>query len=178
MRSTLQILSDITRSQSLELLLVGGYALQAYGVARQTMDVDCLVKANDSGRLDESLRNAGYKSAGKTENFHRYRSDSIYLMDVDVLFVDSETMGKLLKDAVKFSLQNEEFRVPSIINFIALKLHAIKNDPAREARDISDITEVLRMNKGEVSRKELEEICGRYGPEGIFVKLEVCRPWK
>ncbi len=40
-------------SQSLELLLIGGYALQAYGVARQTMDVDCLVKADDSGRVLE-----------------------------------------------------------------------------------------------------------------------------
>jgi len=162
----------------MELLLIGGYALQAYGVARQTMDVDCLVAQKDSDRLDAGLRSAGYESAGKTENFHRYRSELIYLMDVDVLYVDSETMSKLLKDALKFCLHDEEFRVPSIINFIALKLHGIRNDPSREARDISDIIEVLRVNKTEVSRQQLEDVCRRYGPEGVFTKLEACRTWK
>jgi hypothetical protein len=176
MKSTLQIISEAMVSESLDLLLIGGYGLQAYGVVRQTMDVDCLISQGDRDKLDAALRDAGYESAGESDNFRRYRSESLYLMDIDVLFVDGGTMAKLSAEVREFRLQNQVFRVPSMIHLIALKLHGIKNDTSREARDISDVIELLRLNAGEVPRKDLEDACRRYGPEGIFAKLENYRP--
>jgi len=174
MKSTLQIISDTAVSQSLDILLIGGYALQAYGVVRQTIDVDCLVSLNDREKLDSILCNNGYKGVGKTENFHRYRNESIYLMDIDVLYVNSDTMNKLIRAAMEFHLQDKAFRVPGMIHLIALKLHGIKNNPAREARDITDITELLRLNKDKVKLEEIRDVCRRYGPDNIFAKLEGC----
>ena len=55
MKTTLEILSNGIKEQRIEVLLVGGYALQAYGVARQTFDVDCLMVDTDSKKLDEIL---------------------------------------------------------------------------------------------------------------------------
>lgn len=175
MKSTLQIISDATVSGPLDLLLIGGYALQAYGVVRQTMDVDCLITQKDRNKLDSALRCAGYQSAGETENFCRYRNESIYLMDVDVLFIDTDTMARLLENAREFLFQKQVFRVPCMSHLIALKLHGIKNDISRESRDVSDIIELLRFNVGEVTGTELEDICRRYGPEGIFSKFKDCR---
>jgi hypothetical protein len=55
---------------------------------------------------------------------------------------------------------------------VALKLHAVKNAPRREARDFGDIVELLRANRVEWQIKELKSLCQKYGPKDIYAKLE------
>jgi hypothetical protein len=43
--------------------------------------------------------------------------------------------------------------------------------PEREARDFGDIAELLRVNRGQISRRELEELCRQFAPPEIGAKL-------
>ncbi len=172
MKTTIDILVEGLARHKLEALVIGGYSLPAYGVMRQTLDVDCLIAETEINRLKEILSEAGYVEKEKTENFVRYSHPSVCLMDVDVVFVDQNTFNKMMKESMVYRMGKVEIRVPSLIHLISLKLHAVKNNPERENRDMGDIGELLKSNPGNLSMAELKSICGKYGPEGTFAKLE------
>ena len=155
-------------SQIPELLLIGGHALQAHNVVRQTVDVDCLVPETRASALEEVLGSAGFSRLARTENFSRFRHP--HLGHVDALFVDPLTFDQLSRQSLPYQIGDVTLRVPSLGHLIALKLHAIKNDPARELRDLSDIAEIVKRNS--FSNDELHRLCLRFGPAGIWDKVQ------
>ena len=158
------------------MLIIGGHALEAHGVARQTVDVDCLIVEKDRDAVDDLLRGGGYVLQGSTENFARYTHPSPALPEVDLLFVDEPVFEKLLAAAIPLRRGSREFRVPSLTHLIALKLHAMRNDSQREARDLGDIVELLRANPGVVAAVELNELCARFGSADVAQKLAASLP--
>ena len=167
----MQAVFDILSRSSVPLLIVGGHALTAHGVLRQTFDVDCLIADEDAETLDSLLRAENYELAARSNNFARYRSRLPNLPEVDVLFVDRDTFDKLQHNSIPLQRRKHRFQAPGLMQLIALKLHAIRNEPRRSARDVADITELLRLNPGKVSSTDLEELCQRFGPPGIRDKL-------
>lgn len=172
MKTALDMLLQGIASKSLRLLIIGGHALQSYGLVRQTFDLDCLVSDKSLPALRDILAQIGYREISKTDNFARFRHKSPYFIDMDVLLVDSSTFEKLYKDSREYSDDLPGLRVPLLQHLIALKLHAIKNSPSRETRDLSDIKELLRINPKAISGKELEKLCKQFGPAGIMEKLK------
>ncbi len=141
--------------------------MQTYGVVRQTLDVDCV--ATDPGRriLARALKESGYEVCQQTPVFTRYRHDSPWLMDVDVLLVDASTYERLLLDSRPWRAGTSTWRVPSLPHLVAMKLHAIRQNPARLGRDLADIISLLQQNPDVVSRDELLALCERFGPPGM-----------
>jgi hypothetical protein len=93
-------------------------------------------------------------------------------MDVDVMIVDRGTFDKMFARSSGREVRSFTVRVPSMLHLIALKLHAMKNNPKRMLKDMSDIVELLRANPSVVHGDELDDVCVRYGPDGIREKLE------
>ena len=171
MQTTLDILVGGLAGQGISVLLIGGNALPAYGVVRQTVDVDCLMTNTGTRALAEVMESNGYVEKGRTESFVRYSHPSLYLMDLDVILVDRGTFEKMLQASNLYRIGNKEVRVPCVAHFIALKLHAIKNRPEREKKDILDILDLLDKNRDAVPPDELHDLCKQYGPEGVEAKL-------
>ncbi len=171
MKTTLEILAEIAKRAPLRLLLVGGYALPFYGIFRQTLDVDCLIAESDREGLGSHLAEAGYSVRAQTENFIRFGHESVSLMHIDALVVGQDTFEEMFRQSQDYPVGSHLFHVPTLVHLIALKLHAVKNNPRREARDLADIVELLRANANQVTGEELEKLCRRYGPEGVFQKL-------
>ncbi|MDD2600106.1 MAG: hypothetical protein PHO37_12920 [Kiritimatiellae bacterium] len=172
MKSTQQIVSEGMAERGASVLLIGGMALPAFDVVRQTIDLDCLIAASQEGVLRDVLVAAGYNEAARTAMFVRYSSPSVYHYDVDVLLVDDITFEKILADSQLFNAGLGSFYVPSLAHMIMLKLHAMKNNRSRELKDLSDIVELLRANPGEIAEKALQAMCRKYGPEGVYIKLK------
>jgi len=172
----MQSVFDLLVKCDFPLLVIGGHGIEAHGVSRQTVDVDCLLAADDRGALDATLGRGGYRRIGDTDNFARYAHESPLVPDVDVLFVDRETFAKLSIGTVELHRGNHHFQVPGLANLIALKLHAIRNNPAREIRDLGDIAELLRANPGQISSDALKELCASFGPADVAAKLESPAP--
>jgi hypothetical protein len=108
----------------------------------------------------------------RSEIFARYRHLSLNLADVDVLYVDGRTAEQMRQQAAQHRVGGVFCRVPALSHLVALKLHAIRNNPAREPRDFADIVELLRVNVGTIEREELQALCAKYGPGGMWSKLE------
>ncbi len=168
----MQPLFDLLGRFPHSLLVIGGHALAVHGVARQTVDVDCLIAAENRQALDAHLRGGGFKRLAETDNFARYNHPSELVPDIDVLFVDAATFEKLHVRGVPLQRGQTTLEVPALAHLIALKLHAIRNNPTREAGDLGDITKLLRANPGAISASELDALCARFGPPGTAPKLQ------
>lgn len=176
MQGVLIQLTKIAAERRIPMLLIGGHALQAYGVTRQTLDVDVLIAEAHAAAMEEALLQVGYTVQARSEIFARHRHASPLLPDVDVLFVDDRTAERMSRQATERLMGGAACRVPALPHLLALKLHAIRNNPPREPRDFADIVELLRANPGAISPDALRALCAQYGPEGIWEKLEAA-PW-
>jgi predicted nucleotidyltransferase len=159
------------------LLIIGGQALAAHGVMRQTLDVDCLIAAENRNALDELLRSGGFSPVATSANFARYRHESELIAEVDVLFADAATFEKLFAASILLP-SDEKIRGPSLPHLIALKLHAIRSNPQRESRDLNDIADLMRANPGAVTASELAALCAQFSTPDIAAKLQLQFPNK
>ena len=125
----MQALFDLLGRFPQPLLVIGGHALAAHGVARQTVDVD-------------------------------------------LLFVDAPTFDRLESGGVPLQRGRVTLHAPALPHLIALKLHAIRNNPAREAGDLGDIARLLHANREAIAANELAALCEQFGPPGINAKLQ------
>ncbi len=160
------------RQAGVSCILIGGFAVNHYKVARQTADVDFLITKEDFNKITNVLEKAGYKQILLQENFVQLGSSQPSLMDVDFMFIERETFEKILRDGEQIKIAGKTFTVPSLNHLIALKLHAIKYNPKiRLSRDLPDIINLIRINKVNVNDKQFKELCLKYGTEEIYRRI-------
>jgi len=159
-----------------EALLVGGQALPAYGVVRQTLDIDCLAAPAGQAKLKRVLELAGYCLAGQSAAVLRYHHDSLLLVDVDILLVNVDTYDKLLRDSREWRTEKSVWRVPSLPHLMALKLHSMKNNPARRGHDLTDLISLLEQNPQALTREAVRDLCQEFGLPEIAADLERLLP--
>jgi hypothetical protein len=172
MKSTPEIVSEGMAACGEPILLIGGMALPAYDVIRQTVDMDVLISTSQESVVRNVLVPAGYKEVARTEMFVRYSSPSVYHYDVDVLLVDDPTFETMLAESQLFDEGRSTFNIPCIAHMLMLKLHAMKNSSSRELKDLGDVVEILRANPDAVEDSELQSLCEKYGPAGVYRKLK------
>ncbi len=140
--------------------------------SRQTADVDFLITKEDFEKIEPLLKKEGFKKDYEQEVFVRLLGNSSYLMDVDFMFVDKDTLDKIIKEGKDISIAGQKFMVPSLNHLIALKLHAIKYNPKiREYKDLPDIIQLVRINKLDVKDTIFKDICLKYGTEELYNKI-------
>lgn len=172
-QSIFHLVSDITKKTGIPVVLIGGFAASHYKYARQTMDVDFLIKKEDFEKILALLEKAGYKINYSQETFSRLISaDGLLMMDIDFMFVDEETFAKIIKDSQKIDIAGCEFRVPSLEHLIALKLHAVKYNPKpRINKDIPDIINLIKINKVDAKSEKFKALCLKYATQEIYQKI-------
>ncbi len=166
------LVSAVTKKAGVSCVLIGGFAVNYYKVTRQTADVDFLISRKDYEKILSLLEGAGFKQDYTQEVFARLSSQKSYLMDLDFMFVDEETMDKMAKEGKKIAIAGKEFIVPSLSHLIALKLHAIKYNPkTRELKDFLDIVELVKVNHVNVKSDEFKDLCLKYGTAELYQKI-------
>lgn len=171
-RSVFHLISDVTHEEGVSCVLIGGFAINHYRVTRQTADVDFLITKEDFDKISGLLEKVGYKKALLQENFAQLQSSRLSLLDVDFMFVDEQTLKKIIKEGERFKIVGQTFIVPSLHHLIALKLHSIKHNPKlRLARDLPDIINLVRINEVDVKDKKFKELCLKYGTTEDYNKI-------
>lgn len=166
------LISAIFDKADISCVLIGGFAVNYYKVTRQTADVDFLITKNDFKKISGLLEDEGYKQDHTQEVFTRLKSNKLYLMDLDFMFVDKDTLNKIIKDGKGINIAEQKFIVPSLNHLIALKLHSIKYNPKiRENEDLPDIINLIRVNKVKVKSDEFKNLCLKYGTEELYNKV-------
>jgi len=170
------LIADASRKTGITCVLIGGFAVNYYKVTRQTADVDFLITKEDFEKIIGSLKKAGYKLDFSQKVFVRLKSSNraknVYLMDMDFMFVDKDTLTKIVKDGKKTDIAEQRFIVPSLNNLITLKLHSLKYNPKlRENKDLADIVDLIRVNKVNYKGKKFQDLCLKYGNSAIYKKI-------
>lgn len=151
--------------------------MHAYRYTRQTMDFDFMVAEPNYAPLREYLEGRGYAEQGQMGRFGRFRPGPGQEPVLDIGLVDETTFDKLWAGSEEHEWDDVRLRVPAFLHLIALKLHASKN-VNRGERDIGDVWELLRLNPSRYSQSELEDVCAKYGPAGIYERLKRARPYE
>jgi len=170
--SVFHFISSVCAKNKIAYVLIGGFALNYHKVTRQTADVDFLITKEDFDKINVLLEKEGFKQDYTHEVFARLSAEKPYFMDLDFMFVDAETLDKIIKEAKESDIAGEKFLVPCLNHLIALKLHAIKYNPKiRENRDLADIVELIKVNKVDVKVNTFKVLCLKYGTEELYRKI-------
>ena len=118
-----------------KLLVIGGNALIAYGSDRLTQDCDCAVVSETEKELASELVKQGYVFQEQQDSFTRYVHLGRLKPVVDVMLLNKETFEKLWLESREVLLGGVRLRVPKPLHLVALKLHALKQNPDRMGKD-------------------------------------------
>lgn len=174
------LLSEILKETGVSSLVIGGFAVNHYHFSRTTGDIDLLMTEGNFEQIWPRLEKTGCKQVFRNKLFVTLQSEVPPPMAIDIGFVDSETFLKMVKEQEKTEIAGYPFTVLSLNHLIAMKLHAIKNNPeGRERWDLRDILELIKANRVDIKDPHFRDSCVKYGSEEIYKKiLQGSGKWK
>ncbi len=154
------------------VILIGGHAVGVRGYQRVTLDVDFMITEADYEKMKPALCAEGYEEVVRTDVAAKLRAKSENCLDIDFMFVDGETFRGIQKESEAETFQNAQFLVPKAEHLIALKLHAIKQQPElRELKDLGDIVELIKANRLKTSSENFRSLCLKFGTPELYQKI-------
>ena len=153
-------------------LLIGGYAVNAYGYSRTTRDVDFMIVSSDFDKARRVVQQCGYRQYVHKDLCARFVDHERQWAPLDLVFVEQGTFQNILKEAKGVEVMGRKLLVPSAEHLVALKLHAIKNDPQRETKDLNDIFEIIKAKGLDVNAPKFKDFCLKFGNAGLFERIQ------
>ncbi|MBI4399088.1 MAG: nucleotidyltransferase family protein [Candidatus Omnitrophica bacterium] len=164
-------LSAEFKKAEVPFVLIAGFAVNYYKVARQTGDIDLMIAVQDFEKAAEILRKGQYKQTFKNETFAWFEDSPIYRIGIDTLFVAPETLQSMISEGTKAVIAGAEVIVPSLQHLIALKLHSIKSNTRRELIDLIDVYYLVRAHGINVYADDFKQLCETYANKEIYQKI-------
>ena len=158
---TLRMICSQLGAHSIEHALIGAFALQAYGYARATRDIDFVVRSRDKAGVINLLESLGFDTIHSSESYsnHIHPIDSLR---VDFMYVDDTTGDRLLDASRQCSAFGDTaVTVAAVPHLVAMKLFSARNNPDRQLRDLADVKELLRVSA--IDKETLRSLVERYG---------------
>ena len=146
--------------------VVGGVAMQTYGLARATQDLDLVTEAHAAAALVPWLESEGFETLHASPAFSNHLHSDRALGRIDFIYVDRETADILFGGACRIEWGQRAVVVLSPIHMIAMKVHAMKNDPSRTLREMADVQHLLSLP--DVDREAARRYFAKSGLEDRF----------
>ena len=134
-------------------------------------DADCAMLDRDEPRLTAALSKVGYVRDPPQATFSRYHHLSHQRPVVDAMRTDDRTFSKLFAESRLVTMNECLVRVAAPLHLIAMKLHALKQQPDRAYKDWPDICHLLNSHREEWSPAELKALADRYASEHFSAEL-------
>jgi hypothetical protein len=153
------------------LIVIGGCAMQSYGMDRMTYDADCAIVSRDEPRLRAAIGRLGYVGEDSQGAFSRYHHVARMRPVVDAMLTDESTFSKLFAGSRLVTITGSLVRVAGPLHLIAMKLHALKQQPDRAYKDWPDICHLLDAHHDLWTPDELKAVADRYASEHFVDEL-------
>src|SRR5438067_5659183 len=144
-----KVLAEIARFLDAEHArygLAGAFALHAHGLQRATSDLDLVVEARAQPALLAFLESLGYERLHASEGFSNHLHPDPAWGRIDFIYLDDRTADLIFARAVTTRvLPGVEMLTPSPEHIAAMKVHAMKSDPARTLKEMADIQFLLQL---------------------------------
>ena len=154
--------------EGLDVLVIGGHAVNAYGYSRTTVDVDFLVALPSFPRWREIFESTGNRWFGQTETFARLDPPGTNppSLPVDVMLVSPDTFNKLYAERRMLDFGGTLLPVPKPLHLIVLKLHAMRNpERLKKGKDLPDILNLISICQIDPKHREFLEVLDRYASD-------------
>lgn len=145
--------------EKIDFALMGGFALQAVGITRTTMDIDLLVLSEDAPKIKEIMIKHHYDLIHESEDALNFTGKNFELGRVDFLLAHRKYTLAMLKMAQVESVLGGKFKIKvlRVEDQIGLKVQASANDPKRLPQDMADIRALLAAHYSRIDIKLIRE---------------------
>ncbi len=168
----LEIIHAKVAEAKLRHLLIGGQAINTYGVPRDTIDVDFLIPSIDRETWKDLLETEGFKEKHDGGTFMQFSPPYGVKWPLDLMLVNEATFEKLHSQSREVACLGISTRVPSVEHLIALKLHAAVNGPkARMEKDFPDVIRLTRMTNSDPRSGTIKDVFDRYGTPELYERF-------
>ncbi len=170
--SILQTIAQWSQQQGFRFLVIGGHAVIAHGYARQTGDLDLLVRKAERQEWKDYLRSQAYDIYHEQEVFTQFNPPGRDQWPLDIMWANDPTFEGMWAEAKDIAIGGVSVKIPCVEHLLALKLHAVKYAmPHRQAKDTLDILHLLKANRIDFRSEKFHKLCEKYGSEQIYEKI-------
>lgn len=167
----LRVFSEFFERESIRYALIGGLALQAWGLSRFTRDVDFVVPRAAQDRVVAFTESRGFETLHVSEGYSNHLHPDPDRGRVDFMYVDEATAAKLFASAVRKTIVGTQAApVPAPEHLLAMKALAMKNAPDRVLADAPDVQFLLKLPG--VDRMAARDFFARHGLLELFDAIE------
>jgi hypothetical protein len=153
-------------------MVIGGHAVNAYGISRQTGDLDLLVPLRHRAQWSQLMLRIKYTAIQDDDSFARFSPPDLTAWPIDFMFVDDTTFEHLYSDSSLTTIGVAETRTVSARHLLILKIHALNQaQDHRVLKDLNDALGLLRAGVTGVTPEDLLALCSRYANHDVFDKL-------
>ena len=156
--------------EGIPFAIVGALALHSYGYSRATNDVDLLLGADAQQDLIAFLEQRGFETLHRSDGYSNHFHPDPVLGRLDVIYVDRATRDTIFAEARRAPLGGKTMVVPKPEHLVAMKVHAMHNDPSRVFQDMADIQFLVKLPG--VDREEIRRYFQDTGQLERFHELE------
>jgi len=154
------------------VVVIGGHAVAAHGYARQTVDLDLLVRDDDRRAWVDLLTGFGYRLFHEDAAFVQLTPPTAAHWPVDLLLVSEPTFAGVMAEAREVDFGTQRVRIPSLEHLLALKLHALKGArPPRDLKDLTDVAQLVEANRLDIRSAGFQALCLKYATPEIYERI-------
>lgn len=136
-------MTELSQRKQFRFALAGAYAVNAYGLGRFTNDLDLLAPQSAQAELVALFESKGFETLNRSEGFSNHLHAHAELGRVDIIYVNDATAAKLFPSCRRAVMAGVDVAVPRAEHLIAMKLQAIRSNPARLHKDMVDVRHLL-----------------------------------
>ena len=166
----LRIVADEFPAAGIQAFLIGGLAVNQYGYARSTLDVDFMVNEADQSAIHQVMERNGYVNRTELDNVVFYKQESGGFR-VDFLSIDEMTHNKMGARAKQVQTYGFQLWVPHLEDLLATKIFALSSGKSnRFAKDLPDIVYLCLVNDVDVE-SIVKPLCAKYDARHVYEKI-------
>ncbi len=166
----LEQIGALLEGAAVEVLLIGGFAVNHYGFTRATLDIDFLLAVDDLDCLKDKMIAAGFSNWSLHESVAFFQRPGSPIR-VDFVQTDRQTMQTMLARAGRTTTPHASLAVPCLEDLLAMKLFSLKHGSAeRRDRDMSDVVHLCLLNDV-APVATLLPLCQRYADKAVYDEL-------
>ena len=152
------------QARNLQFLVIGGIAINYYGYARDTADLDLLICREKRADWQNIFSQLGYTIDHDAETFIQLSPPKEGEWPIDLMLVREPTFVKMVAEAKQVEFLGNRLWFPALEHLMALKIHALKHGrPHRTLKDFQDLEGLILKNHLDPNSEKIRQLFQKYG---------------
>ncbi len=153
--------------------LIGAVAMGFWGVQRDTIDVDVLVKERDRGKVVALIKSLGYAHVVSSKFADQFSHVLKNMGLIDFLYTRREK--GIIESSRTFRIGDRDVKVALPEDIIGMKLDGIRNNPKREMKDWADVQSIVEVMGDDLDWEKIRHYCKITDMESAYEKIRSFR---